>query len=122
MEQKEKREWLRKSRYDAYSTVVQEIESLGLHGKVHDNPWRFRAAAARAFLLLQDRKLAQAIRTFAEEVSKLARGDLSEIEIKSLPPEYKEMEDNIKTGFLIKALEKKGAELIERLSNDMLKD
>ena len=53
----ERRRWLRQSKLEAFSSLSEELLSLGLKEGYFDNPWRFKSLGSKAILLLEDKNL-----------------------------------------------------------------
>lgn len=70
----EKKKWLRQTKIEAFTKLTEEMLSLGIKGQLHDDPWQFRALAAKAILLLDDQKLIKDIIVFIDELYKINTG------------------------------------------------
>ena len=82
----ERKKWLRQIKIDAFTQLTEEMLSLGVKGQVHDDPWGFRALAAKAILLLDDQMLIKNIQIFIDQLYKLNTG-LS-VAISNLPEDF----------------------------------
>lgn len=92
----EQQRWLRESRLEAFARLSEELLSLGIPSGTFIDPWRFRAIAARAVLLIpsEDQPLVQRIHEFTEAVWHMSRCDGSRVTLRSgtaeVPPQREE--------------------------------
>ena len=99
--------------------------SLGIKGQVHDDPWRFRALAAKAILLLDDPKLVEKIQTFIDELYKINTGlyaaisNLPENFSVELPSGSKATKKDFEKGFALNEMEKEAIKIADQLAKNL---
>lgn len=123
----EKKKWLRQTKIEAFTKLTEEMLSLGIKGQLFDDPWQFRASAAKAILLLDDPKLIEDIDVFINELYKINTG-LSAT-VSNLPNDYsvelpsgaKATKKDFEKGFALKELEKQAMHIAKELGDNLRK-
>ena len=121
----ERKRWLRQTKIEAFTQVTEELLSLGVKRQLHDDPWRFRALAAKAILLLDDPILIKDIHIFIDELYKINAG-LSEA-VSNLPEEFsielpsgaKATKKDLGKGFALNELEKQAISIANALGGNL---
>ena len=121
----ERKKWLRQTKIEAFTQLTEEMLSLGIKGQVHDDPWRFRALAAKAILLLDDPKLVEKIQTFIDELYKINTGlyaaisNLPENFSVELPSGSKATKKDFEKGFALNEMEKEAIKIADQLAKNL---
>lgn len=123
----EKKKWLRQTKIEAFTRLTEEMLSLGLKGQLHDDPWQFRALAAKAILLLDDPKLIEDINVFIDELYKINTG-LSAA-VSNLPNDFsielpsgaKATKKDFEKGFALNKIEKQAMHIAKELGDNLRK-
>jgi len=121
----ERKKWLRQIKIEAFTQLNEELLSLGVKGQLHDDPWRFRALAAKAILLLDDPILIKDIYNFIDELYKINSG-LS-VAVSNLPEEFsielpsgaKATKKDLEGGFALNELEKQAISIANALGGNL---
>ena len=121
----ERKKWLRQIKIEAFTQLTEELLSLGVKGQLHDDPWRFRALAAKAILLLDDPILIKDIYNFIDELYKINSG-LS-VAVSNLPEEFsielpsgaKATKKDLEMGFALNELEKQTISIANALGGNL---
>jgi len=121
----ERKKWLRQIKIEAFTQLTEELLSLGVKGQLHDDPWRFRALAAKAILLLDDPILIKDIYNFIDELYKINSG-LS-VAVSNLPEEFsielpsgaKATKKDLEKGFALNELEKQTISIANALGGNL---
>jgi hypothetical protein len=121
----ERKKWLRQTKIEAFTQLTEKMLSLGIKGQVHDDPWRFRALAAKAILLLDDPKLVEKIQTFIDELYKINTGlyaaisNLPENFSVELPSGSKATKKDFEKGFALNEMEKEAIKIADQLAKNL---
>ena len=127
IEKFERKKWLRNLKIEAYTTLSEEMLSLGLKSYVHDDPWRFGSLAAKTIILLEDENLIKEINSFIQELYRMNTGtadiksDLPDDFKVSLPDGKIRTKKDFEKSVLIDLMEKKAIEITMKLSKELRK-
>lgn len=121
----EKKKWLRQTKIEAFTKLTEEMLSLGIKGQLFDDPWQFRALAAKAILLLDDPKLIKDINIFIDELYKINTG-LSAA-VSNLPNDFsielpsgtKATKKDFEKGFALNEMEKQAMHIAKELGDNL---
>ena len=114
----ERKKWLRQTKIEAFTQLTEKMLSLGIKGQVHDDPWRFRAFAAKTILLLDDPELEEKIRTFIDELYKINTGFYAAIS--NLPESgSKATKKDFEKGFALNEMEKEAIKIADQLAKNL---
>ena len=120
-----RKKWLREIKIEAFTKLTEELLSLGVKGQLHNDPWRFRALAARAILLLDNQILIEDIHTFIDELYKINTGLSGAV---SNPPDDFSMtlpsgamatKKDAEKGFALNELEKQAINIASALGDNL---
>jgi len=124
-EKYERKKWLREIKIEAFTKLTEELLSLGVQRQLHDDPWRFRALAAKAILLLNDSILIKDIHTFIDELYKINTGlsravsNLPDDFSMELPSGAMTTKKDLETGFALAELEKQAINIANALGDNL---
>jgi len=121
----ERKKWLREIKIEAFTKLTEELLSLGVKGQLHDDPWRFRALAAKAILLLDDSILIKDIYAFIDKLYQINTG--SSVAVSNLPDDFsiqlpsgaKATKKDLEKGFALNELEKHAINIANELGANL---
>lgn len=113
----ERKKWLRQTKIEAFTQLIEQMLSLGIKGQLHDDPWRFRALAAKAILLLDDPILIKNIHIFIDELYKIN----TELSAAELPSGTKATKKHFEKGFALNEMEKQAINIANKLGENLRK-
>lgn len=122
----EKRKWLRQSKFEAFTKLVEELLSLGLKSKVQDDSWLFMSLATKSILLLEDEELINEIHKFIEDIyrintnpSLIVTSDIPKEITFTLPGGGIGKKEHLEMGIAISMMEERAIKIAKKLGKNI---
>lgn len=122
----ERKKWLRQTKIEAFTKLIEEMLSLGLRSSVHDDRWLFQAIATKTILLLDDEELIDDIAKFIDDLYTM-NTNLSAIVTSNLPDDFTYelpsgkigTKEQLEKGLAIDVMEKDAIKIAKRLGKNL---
>lgn len=114
----EQKKWLRQNRFESFAHLSEELISLGLNKGLFENPYMFKALAAKTVLLIEDTELIEKLNEIIYEINQVAQGN-TQVEVngpenfKIDGKEYKR--EDLAKGIAVEHLEEQAELIIKEL-------
>jgi len=122
----ERNKWLRQTKIEAFTKLIEEMLSLGLKSGVHNDRWRFLSLATETILLLDDGELISKIHKFINDLYKINK-DLSSMVTSNLPDDFTiklpsgeiGTKKHLERGVALDIMEKEAIEIAKKLGDNL---